>query len=118
MIPFQFNVDVIDELEKTLPSYNFVVPSFVIEELEGIKRASKGKDRIAASIALKIARSQPIKTLTLSLKKGEKVDDALLRISQILCTNDRELRERARKKGIAVIYLRQKRYIAIDGHIK
>jgi rRNA-processing protein FCF1 len=117
MIPFQFNVDIIDELEKILPSYNFVVPSFVMKELEGIKRASKGKDKIAASIALKIAKSPPFKTINVSLKKGEKVDDALLRISKILCTNDRELRERGRKCGITVLYLRQKRYISIDGHI-
>ncbi len=118
MIPFQFNVDIIDELEKTLPSHDLLVPSFVIKELEGIKRASRGSDKIAASIALKIAKSPPIKTVKMSLMKGEKVDDALLRISKILCTNDRELRARARKKGIPVLYLRQKRYIAIDGYIK
>lgn len=45
------------------------------------------------------------------------VDDALLRVSEVLATNDIELKKRARKKGITVAYLRQKKYIAIDGKI-
>ncbi|MCK9151759.1 PIN domain-containing protein [Methanobacterium alcaliphilum] len=117
MMPFQFNVDIISELEIILPSYQLLVPSFIINELEGIKKAAKGKDKIAASIALKISTSPPLKIIKASLKEGETADDALLRISKVLCTNDIELRERARKKGISVIYLRQKRYMAIDGHI-
>ncbi|HSO25353.1 MAG TPA: twitching motility protein PilT, partial [Methanobacteriaceae archaeon] len=52
------------------------------------------------------------------LEPEEKVDDALIRISKVLCTNDRELREKARKKGITVVYLRQRKYLAIDGHVK
>ena len=32
MVPFQFNVDIITELEKVLPSYKLTTPSFVINE--------------------------------------------------------------------------------------
>ncbi|BDZ72007.1 hypothetical protein GCM10025861_25240 [Methanobacterium petrolearium] len=46
------------------------------------------------------------------------MDDALLRISKVLCTNDRQLRNRAREKEITVVYLRQRRYLAVDGHLK
>jgi Uncharacterized proteins of PilT N-term./Vapc superfamily len=46
------------------------------------------------------------------------VDDALIRISRVLCTNDRELRTKAREMGITVVYLRQRRYLAVDGHLK
>ena len=31
--------------------------------------------------------------------------------------NDRELRRRARSRGITVVYLRQKKYLTVDGHI-
>ena len=31
MVPFQFNVDVITELENLLPSYKLTTPSFVIQ---------------------------------------------------------------------------------------
>ncbi|BDZ69330.1 PIN domain-containing protein [Methanobacterium ferruginis] len=118
MMAAQFPLDLVEELEHTLPSYQFLVPSPVIFELEKIKKRSKGKNKIAASIALKIAKSPPFKLKEIELSKGEMVDDALLRISRVLCTNDRELRTRARKKGITVVYLRQKRYLAVDGHLK
>ncbi|MBM4240170.1 MAG: twitching motility protein PilT [Euryarchaeota archaeon] len=117
MIPAQFNVDIISEIEQILPSYSLSVPSFVIDEVESIKKRSKGSDKIAASVALKIAHSPNIKIIKSDLRKNENVDNALLRISKILCTNDVELRKKARSKGIAVVYLRQKKYLTVDGHL-
>ena len=102
MVPFQFNVDIIDELEKALPSYKLTTPIFVINELKGLKRNNKGSN---------------IEIKDISLENNETVDDALLRVSEVLATNDIELKKRARKKGITVAYLRQKKYIAIDGKI-
>ncbi len=118
MMAAQFPLDLVEELEHTLPSYQLYIPSPVMYELEKIKKRSKGKNKIAASIALKIAKSPPFKVKELELSKGEMVDDALLRISKVLCTNDRELKIKARKKGITVVYLRQRRYLAVDGHVK
>ena len=122
MIPAQFHVDIIGELERILPSYSYVVPSPVLGELEVIKKRSKGKDRIAAGVALKIASSEPVQTLELEIKKGEHVDNMLLKLfkpssKDVLCTNDRELRNRAKKRGITVVYLRQRSYLAVDGHV-
>lgn len=117
MVPFQFNVDIIDELEKVLPSYKLTTPIFVINELKGLKRNNKGKIRLNADLALKLANSSNIEITDISLENNETVDDALLRVSEVLATNDIELKKRARKKGITVAYLRQKKYIAIDGKI-
>lgn len=117
MVPFQFNVDIIDELEKALPSYKLTAPIFVINELKGLKRNNKGKIRLNADLALKLANSSNIEIKDISLENNETVDDALLRVSEVLATNDIELKKRARKKGITVAYLRQKKYIAIDGKI-
>ena len=117
MVPFQFNVDIIDELEKALPSYKLTTPIFVINELKGLKRNNKGKIRLNADLALKLANSSNIEIKDISLENNETVDDALLRVSEGLATNDIELKKRARKKGITVAYLRQKKYIAIDGKI-
>jgi uncharacterized protein len=117
MIPAQFGVDIITELEQILPSYELWVPSLIIRELEDIKTRSKEQDRIAASIALKIASSPPIKIFQVDRENDEDVDDVLLRISIVLCTNDAELRKKARKKGVTVVYLRQKRYMAVDGYL-
>ena len=117
MVPFQFNVDIIDELEKVLPSYKLTTPIFVINELKGLKRNNKGKVRLNADLALKLANSSNIEIKDISLENNETVDDALLRVSEVLATNDIELKNRAKKRGITVAYLRQKKYIAIDGKI-
>ena len=117
MVPFQFNVDIITELEKLLPSYKLTTPSFVINELKGLKKNNKGKTRLNANLALKLANSSKIEIKDISLLENETVDDALLRVSEVLATNDIELKNRAKDKGITVAYLRQKKYIAIEGKI-
>jgi hypothetical protein len=117
MVPFQFNVDVITELENKLPSYKLTTPSFVINELKGLKNNNKGKVRLNANLALKLANSSKVEIKDISLLENETVDDALLRVSEVLATNDIELKNRAKDKGITVVYLRQKRYIAVDGKI-
>ena len=117
MVPFQFNVDIITELEKLLPSYKLTTPSFVINELKGLKRNSKGKVRLNANLALKLANSSKVEIKDISLLENETVDDALLRVSEVLATNDIELKNRAKEKGITVAYLRQKKYIAVEGKI-
>ncbi|MDR2623964.1 MAG: twitching motility protein PilT [Methanobrevibacter sp.] len=117
MIPFQFNVDIITELEKTLPSFKLVVPSFVIDELLGLKKNKKVKIRVNAELAIKIAKSHKITIKNIFLNKNESVDNGLLRISRVLATNDKKLKEKARKKGITIVYLRQRRYLAIDGYV-
>ena len=117
MVPFQFNVDIITELENKLPSYKLTTPSFVINELKGLKNNNKGKTRLNANLALKLANSSKIEIKDISLLENETVDDALLRVSEVLATNDIELKNRAKDKGITVVYLRQKKYIAVEGKI-
>ena len=118
MLAAQFNMDVVSQAVELLPSYKLIVPDFVIQELENIKRKSNGKAKTASTIALKIAFSDQLMVKVVPLLEKENVDDALLRISNVLCTNDKELRIRARKRGITVIYLRQRKYLAVDGHLK
>ena len=113
MVPFQFNVDVITELENTLPSYKLTTPSFVINELKGLKRNNKGKIRLNANLALKLANSSKVEIKDISLLENETVDDALLRVSEVLATNDIELKNRAKDKGITVVYLRQKNILLL-----
>ena len=117
MVPFQFNVDVITELENLLPSYKLTTPSFVINELKGLEKNTKGKVRLNANLALKLAKSSKVEIKDISLLENETVDDALLRVSEVLATNDIELKKRAKDKGITVAYLRQKKYIAVEGKI-
>jgi len=52
----------------------------------------------------------------------EDVDDQLLRLAErdgcVVATTDTELRKRLRNRGLPVIFLRQSRFLAIDGIIK
>ena len=120
MMAAQFHIEIVDELEHILPSCKFLVPSAILRELGRIKNRSKGKNRVAASIALKIATSPPFEVIEMQIMDGESVDDALLRLSEksrILCTNDRELKRKARERNINIIYLRQRKYLDVDGHL-
>ncbi len=117
MIPFQFNVDILEEFKRVLPNYKLVTTSFVINELNGLKNNSKGKVRLAAGLGLKIAKSGEIEIRNVPLNKGESVDDALIRLSTVLATNDANLRKKAKKKGIPLVILRQKKYLAVEGYL-
>ena len=117
MVPFQFNVDIVTELENLLPSYKLTTPNFVINELKGLKNNSKGKIRSNAKLALRLANSSNIEIKDISLMENETVDDGLLRVSEVLATNDIILKNRAKNKGITIVYLRQKKYITVEGKI-
>lgn len=114
MVPFQFNVDIVEELESKLPSYTLTTPKFVINELKGLKKNNKGKIKRNAALGLKLATSSNILIKDIPLLNNESVDDALIRISKVLATNDIELKKRAKNKGITVAYLRQGKYVVVD----
>ena len=85
--------------------------------MKGLKNNNKGKIRLNANLALKLANSSKVEIKDISLLENETVDDALLRVSEVLATNDIELKKRAKDMGITVAYLRQKKYIAVEGKI-
>lgn len=117
-MPFQFKVDLIGELERLLGvEYEILVPDSVLEELEQLKRSAKGRDKRNAASALSLA--ERFKTIN-EKRDVNGVDALLLDLAgedAVICTNDRELRRRAREKGVPVIYLRQKKILELDGHI-
>ncbi len=116
----QLKIDVASELKNLVPSkYDLIVPSIVINELSNLKKKAKGKDKIAANVALKIGQSEPF--INEYIEKSDHVDNLLLDYcneNDILCTNDKILRQRARDRQITVIYLRQHKYLEVDGYIK
>jgi len=116
LVPFQFKVDLFGELDRLLDvEYEIEIPEGVLMELGRIEKNAKGRDKRNAASALSLAER-------FKIVSGERymncVDDALLELAKrdaIICTNDRELRVRAREKGIPVIYLRQKKILELDG---
>lgn len=119
MMMIQLGVDVVEELKLLLPSYyDLIVPSIVIDELVSLKKKVKGKDKIACSIALQMAQSDDF--IIENIDKTDHVDNLLLNLCtdrDVLCTNDKVLRKRAKERGITVVYLRQHRFLEVDGYI-
>ena len=115
MMMFQLKVDVVNELKLKLPSYyELIVPSVILDELSLLKKTLRGKDKLAASMAYQYAQQKPFKVI--DVQKDMAVDDVLLNLcddKDVLCTNDKNLRRRARKRGINVIYLRQHKLMDI-----
>lgn len=115
----QLGVDVVEELKMLLPSYyDLIVPSIVIDELISLRKKVKGNDKLACAIALQIAQGGSF--IIENVDKTEHVDNLLLNLCtdmDVLCTNDKILRKRAKKRGITVVYLRQHRFLEVDGYI-
>jgi len=117
MIPFQFNLDIFQEIEFLLQKrVDFIVPSAVKSELTGIS-ARGGEGAPEASLALQIASR--CRVVEVSLEAGETVDDAIIKSSQklgaVVATTDIELKNRLKTLKVPVIYLRDKSKLEVDG---
>ncbi len=116
MLPFQFNVDISNEIERILGGgYRIYVPREVLNELNYLSvKAEKHRDRKMAKMALKFARRFD------TIEGGDKdADGAIIALAEkdvIVCTNDKALKNRLREIQIPVIYLRQKSKLEIEGY--
>ena len=101
MMPFQFTLDLEDELVRLLGDYRAAVPSSVVHELEGLASSNP-----AAKAALQLASRFPV------MKVAGRGDDAVLDLARsegaAVVTNDRNLRRRLREVNLPVIYLRER----------
>ena len=117
MIPFQFNLDVFQEIEYILQrKVDFIVPSLVKSELTGISTRG-GEGAAEASLALQLASR--CRVVEVAMNPGETVDDAIVKASQklgaVVATTDIELKKRLRDVNIPVVYLRDKSKLEVDG---
>ena len=117
MVPFQFNIDIFQEIEYLLQKkVDFIVPSSVKLELTGIS-ARGGEGASEASLALQLASR--CRVVEVSLQPQETVDDAIIKAAQklgaVVATNDIELKKKLRGIHIAVIFMRDKSKLEIEG---
>jgi len=117
MIPFQFHIDIFQEMEYLLQKkVDFIVPSAVKSELTGISSRG-GEGAPEASLALQLASR--CRVVEVALQPGETVDDAIIKASQklgaIVATTDIELKKRLRDINVPVVYLREKSKLEVEG---
>ena len=118
MIPIRFGVDVNAELERIINiSFKLATTTAIIDELRWLKTQVKPSEE--KEIIFALALTERLTILNEKLELGEEVDDQLIRLAargnHIIATTDTELRRRLRKRSIPVVYLRQRRHLAIDG---
>ncbi len=119
LIPGQFGVDILGELDRVLDvRFRVVIPNVVLQELDVIERKSRGRDLMAIRMARKLAdRFEKVKIGEFGRRP---IDDQILEFAVsnrhvIVCTNDRELKKRLRAVGVPVVYLRSKKILALEG---
>ncbi|ADT84984.1 type II toxin-antitoxin system VapC family toxin [Thermococcus barophilus] len=122
LIPGQFGVDIIGELNRILDvKFEIVVPNIVLDELNVIEGKAKGKDLMAVRMAKKLA--ERFKVVEIG-KFGEKPTDeqifefAVKNSNIVVCTNDKLLKKKLRERGIPVVYLRQKKILELEGMLE
>jgi len=108
---FEYSVDWEKELGRLLGTYDVVVPTSVVRELQILAQRTDRQKKAAAALKL-IAKYETVDDNATS------ADDALLNIAVktkgIVVTNDKELREELRSCRIPVIFLRGKKKLAFE----
>jgi rRNA-processing protein FCF1 len=119
-IPIRFGVDIFEELERVVGGLvHCVVPSAVVVELGFISEGSKPSFKREVEFALSLIERCEI--VDAAPRPGEMVDEVIARLAEGLgcpvATNDSDLRRLLRKRGIPVVYLRQRSHLEVDGII-
>ena len=110
MIPGKFRVDVFSEMRMFGKPEPYTL-DLVVKELEKIAR-SGGQDSKHAHMGLFLLDSRGVETIK---SRGKDTDGEIERIAKegrfVVCTQDRALISRLRKKRVGVISLRQRKYL-------
>jgi hypothetical protein len=110
MVPEQFGVDIFSELLR-LGYAEWLVPASVLGELRSLAtRADKGKDKIAARVALSLAEGCNAVGVD-NYNADQAIIELALETGAAVFTNDKALKKRLFSKGITVVYLRQGQYL-------
>jgi rRNA-processing protein FCF1 len=115
LIPFTLNVDVFSQFRNRGDEL-FVLDRSLVE-LEYLTRKGNGVDKLNAKMALESVEKCGISVIS-SEESFKKVDESIIDVAEeqnlAVATQDKELKQMLREKGLKVYYLRQKRYIMRD----
>jgi len=119
-VPFQFGVDIFEELRNLLNrNFELVILKRTREELERLVATSPPKMRRQAFSALKLAEKCHVISVKPTFKGAH--DDLIFETAKEwkcpVFTNDKSLRKRLRDINVPVIYLRQKTRLDVEGSI-
>ena len=110
LVPYQFGVDVVEEIHRILPEAEIYTIPQVLEELKRLETSKRMKERLGARIGRRVLERVKI----LSDVPPRPADTALLELAKqgyVIATNDRELKKRIWQEGGRVIYLRERNHL-------
>ena len=85
----------------------------VIRELEKISKG-KSRDAVAAKVALMMLSMKKVRKLATSVASADRALVDKAEKGYVIATQDRELKERVKRAGGKVLYIRQKKYVVFD----
>ncbi|WP_099209702.1 PIN domain-containing protein [Thermococcus henrietii] len=122
LVPGQFGVDIVSELNRILDvKFKIVVPNVVLEELDVIEKKTRGRDLLAVRMAKKLA--ERFETVEIGEFGRRPIDDQIYDFAVknervIVCTNDKGLKKRLRERGVPVVYLRSRKILELEGMLE
>ncbi|MBT3304500.1 DNA-binding protein [Candidatus Woesearchaeota archaeon] len=113
LIPAQFKIDIFSEIKRIMQHpYELFILDKTIMELNKIIEEQKGKDKVAAKLALQLIEGK----VNLIKTDAGLVDDLIVELADentFVCTQDMVLKQRLKAKKIAIICMRQQQYLCL-----
>lgn len=107
LVPHQFGVDIFEFLKE----YELLTVSPCVGELKKLSK-KKGDAGLAARVGLKLLKENKVKTIRSKDKADRAIINYSLQESCAVGTNDRELIKALKSKGVKIIRLKQKKFLA------
>ena len=116
MIPATLKVDIFEEIKRIMPElHELCIVDKTLDELNTIIKEQRGKYKMAASIGHQLVKQKNIKVL--KTEKNLNTDKPIVNLAKgpdfIVATQDKALKDELKKKGVKLIVLRQKKYLAL-----
>lgn len=106
LMPFELRINIDYAVQEVLGDVRFVVPGPLIGELKHL-------DHKFANAALQLARRYDI--IPTESHGDSAVIELALRLNAYALTNDKGLRQRLRREGVPLIYLRSGTHLIVEG---
>ncbi len=114
MVPYQFGVDIFSELKNIInEKYELVTLDVVVNELKKIAKG-RGKDAVAANVALELVKDKKVKILKTDREHADRAIVDMADKNTLVGTNDIALKKKLKNVGVKTIYLKALKHLAID----
>lgn len=116
MMPYQFGINIEKELSRLLGICRIIVPRTVVEEMEKLAE-QEGEIGRAAKLGLSIIKKRGFRLVETESKGDEGVLETAIKMDAAIVTNDKELKKKAKKLRLPIIYLREGNHLEMEENL-